>query len=118
MFRYRGYGCPGTTHAETKDGRVADEPYVDFWYGPWGWTHQFRCKICPDPTGEMTDIAVADAWPGGAPTEDEHGGWSLFVSRTPNGDALMREAQAAGVVYLEPSGIEAMHECQPPGNFA
>lgn len=113
LFRYRGHGCPGTTHAETRDGRVVDEPYLDFWYGPWGWTHQFRCKICPDPTGEMTDISVADAWPGGKPTEDERGGWSLFVSRTAKGDALMREAHIAGAVHLEPSDIAAMHDCQP-----
>ena len=113
LFRYRGYGCPGATHAETKDGRSVDESYLEFWYGPWGWTHQFRCKICPDPTGEMTDISVADAWPGGRPVTDEWGGWSLFVSRTPRGDALMREAYEAGVVHLEPSEIEAMHECQP-----
>ena len=113
LFRYRGYGCPGPNHAETKDGRTAEEPYLDFWYGPWGWTHPFRCKICPDPTGEMTDISVADAWPGGTPTEEEWGGSSLVISRTPKGDALMRESLNAGVVYLEPSHINALHECQP-----
>ncbi len=113
LFRYRGYGCPGPTHAETNDGRVVDEPYLDFWYGPWGWTHQFRCKICPDATGEMTDVAVADAWPGGMPTEEEWGGWSLFISRTPKGDALMREAEQAGSLHLEFANIDAMHDCQP-----
>ena len=58
-------------------------------------------------------MSVADAWPGGAPSEEEWGGWSLLVSRTPRGDALIREAHGAGVLNLEPSGIEAMHECQP-----
>jgi len=113
LFRYRGYGCPGPTRAVTRDGRVVDEPYLDFWYGPWGWTHQFRCKICPDPTGEMTDISVADAWPGGAPTEEEWGGFNLFVSRTIKGNALMLEAIDANAVTVERSDISAMHECQP-----
>lgn len=113
LFRYRGYGCPGPTHAETKDGRAVDEAYLDFWYGPWGWTHQFRCKICPDPTGEMTDISVADAWPGGGPTEEEWGGWNLFISRTDKGDELMREAHYNGALHLDPSDIGAMYECQP-----
>jgi len=64
LFRYRGYGCPGPTRAVDKDGNIYDEPYLNFWYGPHGWTHQFRCKICADPTGEATDVSVADAWPG------------------------------------------------------
>jgi len=112
-FRYRGFGCPGPTRAVTKDGRIFDEPYLDFWYGPHGWTHQFRCKICPDPTGEMTDVSIADAWPGGGPSEEEWGGTSLFVSRTVKGDALMREAIDAGAVTVEASGIEALYDCQP-----
>ena len=113
LFRYRGYGCPGPTRAVTKDGRIFDESYLEFWYGPHGWTHQFRCKICPDPTGEMTDVSIADAWPGGGPTEEEWGGTSLFVSRTLKGEALMDEAIAAGAITVRPSGIEALYECQP-----
>lgn len=113
LFRYRGYGCPGPTRAVTKDGQVFDEPYLEFWYGPHGWTHQFRCKICPDPTGEMTDISISDAWPGGGPTEEEWGGYSLFISRTLKGDALMKEAIDAGAITVEASDIEALHECQP-----
>ncbi len=113
LFRYRGFGCPGPTRAVTRDGRVVDESYLKFWYGPWGWTHQFRCKICPDPTGEMTDISVADAWPGGSPTEEEWGGYSLFVSRTADGDALMREAIDAGAVTVRETDISALHDCQP-----
>ena len=113
LFRYRGYGCPGPTRAVTKDGDIFDEPYLEFWYGPHGWTHQFRCKICPDPTGEMTDVSISDAWPGGGPTEEEWGGYSLFISRTLKGDALMQEAIDAGAVTVEASDIAALHECQP-----
>ena len=61
----------------------------------------------------MTDISIADAWPGGSPTEEEWGGSCLFISRTPKGDALMDEAIAAGALTVEPRDITALHECQP-----
>ncbi len=113
LFRYRGYGCPGPTRAVDKLGNVYDESYLDFWYGPHGWTHQFRCKICADPTGEATDISVADAWPGGGPTEDEWGGTSAFISRTAAGDALMQEAIDAGAVTVEPADMDLLYNVQP-----
>ncbi len=113
LFRYRGYGCPGPTRAVDLDGRVHDEDYLDFWYGPQGWTFQFRCRICADPTGETTDVTVADAWPGGAPETNEEGGWSTFISRTGRGDALMQEAIDAGVLVVEEHDISLMHEVQP-----
>jgi coenzyme F420 hydrogenase subunit beta len=113
LFRYRGHGCPGPTRAVTKDGTVYDESYLDFWYGPHGWTHQFRCKICADPTGEMADITVADAWPNGKATEEEWGGYCLLVSRTATGDALMQRAIDARVLTVEPSSIQTFHACQP-----
>lgn len=113
LFRYRGYGCPGPTRAVDRDGRVFDEDYLDFWYGPQGWTFQFRCRICADPTGETTDVTVADAWPGGAPDRNEDGGWSTFISRTGRGDALMQEAIDAGVLVVEEHDMSLMHEVQP-----
>ncbi len=113
LFRYRGYGCPGPTRAVDRTGRIHDEDYLDFWYGSHGWTHQFRCKICADPTGEATDISVADAWPGGAPTENEWGGSNVFISRTVRGDAVMQNAIDAGVLELEEHDIGLLHEVQP-----
>lgn len=113
LYRYRGHGCPGPTRAVDKQGKAYDESYLDFWYGPHGWTHQFRCKICADPTGEMADVTVADAWEGGGPTEEEWGGESLVVSRTMAGDALVEEALAAGVVTLRPDDVSTLYRVQP-----
>ncbi len=113
LFRYRDHGCPGPTRAVDRDGRIFDEDYLDFWYGPQGWTFQFRCRICADPTGETTDVTVADAWPGGAPDRNEEGGWSTFISRTGRGDALMQEAIDAGVLVVEEHDMSLMHEVQP-----
>ncbi len=113
VYRYRGYGCPGPTRAIDTDGRIYDERYLDFWYGPHGWTHQFRCRICADPTGEATDVSVADAWPGGAPVIDEWGGYNTFVSRTVVGNDLMVDAIEAGVLKVEEHDIDIMYDVQP-----
>ena len=71
-FRYRGFGWPGPTYARTAEGREAEEPYLDMWY-PYNekWKTQFRCKICPDATGELADITSVDDWPTGFPENDE-----------------------------------------------
>ncbi len=113
QFRYRGYGCPGPTRAVTRDGAIYDESYTDFWYGPHRWTHQFRCKICPDPCGEMADISITDAWPGGTPTEEEWGGNCLIISRTARGDTLVQRAIDDQILSLQASDIQAIHDCQP-----
>ena len=113
LFRYRGYGCPGPTRAIDKAGNIYDETYQEFCYGPVGWPHQFRCKLCADPTGEATDVSVADAWEGGGPTEEEWGGENMFISRTPRGDSLMADAIAAGVLDVADDDIATLYRVQP-----
>ena len=113
VMRYRGYGWPGRTYARTRDGREAEETYLTTWY-KYGWKAQYRCKICPDHTGEQADVTSADDWPdGGTPKAEVRDGWSLIVSRTPQGEELVREAQSAGYMYLEPYDIYAMYDTQP-----
>ena len=114
-LRYRGHGWPGPTWARSRDGREAQESYLDMWF-PYDrkWKTQFRCKICPDHTGEFADITSADDWPGGAPEGDERIGRSLVVARTRVGDALVREAVQAGYLLAEPAPekMRAMHDTQ------
>ena len=99
LFRYRGYGNPGPTRVETKDGRVFEKTYLDLWEDESGWRIQSRCKICPDAIGEAADVAAADIWPGGAPVgEDE--GFNGIITRTPVGQALMQAAVEAGDLQL------------------
>ncbi len=113
VMRYRGYGWPGRTYARTSDGREAEEPYKTTWY-EYGWRAQFRCKICPDQTGAQADVVSADDWPdGGTPKAEERDGWSLIVGRTPQGEALVRDAKAAGYLYTEPYDIYALYDTQP-----
>ena len=99
LFRYRGYGNPGPTRVETRDGRAFEKTYLDLWEDESGWRIQSRCKICPDAIGEAADIAAADIWPGGAPT-GEDAGFNGIITRTPAGQTLMQEAAAAGDLVL------------------
>jgi Coenzyme F420-reducing hydrogenase, beta subunit len=113
MFRYRGMGNPGKTRVEAKDGRVFEVTYNDLWEDESKWMLQFRCKICPDAIGELADIAVCDVWPGGGPT-GEDAGFNGFIARTPQGLALLEEAERAGaLVLIEDWGFRDLDIVQP-----
>jgi coenzyme F420 hydrogenase subunit beta len=99
LFRYRGYGNPGPTRLETKDGRSFEKTYLDLWEDESGWRIQSRCKICPDAIGEAADVAAADIWPGGAPVGDDEG-FNGIITRSPLGQALVDSAIAAGDLVL------------------
>lgn len=107
LMRYRGHGCPGPTHFETKDGRSFDAAYNDAWADKRYWFLQFRCKVCMDPVGEQADVVAYDIWPGGSPTgEDE--GFNGITARTPRGKTLVEAAGRAGALTLEPAETFAM----------
>jgi coenzyme F420 hydrogenase subunit beta len=115
-FRYRGDGWPGYATASLKDGTERRMSYADSWGGILSHHVQFRCKICPDGTGGLADIVCADAWhcdDHGYPLFDEQEGYSLIVTRTEKGEALLRGAIAAGRIQVEPVAIEAMSAMQP-----
>ena len=115
-FRYRGFGWPGLTRVESRDGRVGEMRYEDSWGGELSREVQFRCKICPDAVGGVADIACADAWYGGEkgyPQFDEQGGRSLIMSRTSVGDLLLRSAMTAGSITAVPLPVADIHRMQP-----
>ena len=99
LFRYRGYGNPGRTRIETRDGRAFEKTYPEMWGDEAGWRIQTRCKLCADAIGEAADIAAADIWPGGGPT-GEDAGLNGAIVRSPEGQALLDSAVAAGDVIL------------------
>ncbi len=112
-LRYRGDGNPGPTRVVTTAGAVHDVTYLDMWADEAGWDVETRCKLCPDALGEAADVAVADAWPGGAPIgEDE--GYNAVVVRTGTGRALIVEAIAAGeLIRGEALGPRQLDDLQP-----
>lgn len=99
LFRYRGYGNPGRTRIETRDGRALEKTYNEMWADEAGWRIQTRCKLCPDAIGEAADIAAADIWPGGGPV-GEDAGINGVITRSPAGQALLQSAVAAGDLVL------------------
>jgi coenzyme F420 hydrogenase subunit beta len=89
---YRGNGCPGPTRLETRDGRAFELTYQQMWEDEATWRIQPRCKICPDATGESSDIAASDVWPGGAPT-GEDAGFNGIIVRSARGLELYEAAR-------------------------
>ncbi len=113
LFRWRGNGWPGPTHIETHDGSAHDLTYDKVWYSddvPWEYDIQFRCKICPDAIGELSDVSCPDAWVmiDGKPSHAESDGANLFIARTMAGEELVAEAHAAGAIALEPFTIREL----------
>ena len=100
LFRYRGYGNPGPTRLETKDGRAFELTYQQLWEDESKWRIQPRCKICADAIGEAADIAASDVWPGGGPT-GEDAGFNGILVRTQRGAELFDAAVAAGVLTID-----------------
>jgi coenzyme F420 hydrogenase subunit beta len=99
LLRYRGYGNPGRTRVETKDGRAYEVTYNDLWADEGQWRILFRCKVCGDALGETADIAISDVWPGGGPS-GEDAGFNGFIARTERGAGLLRRATEAGALTL------------------
>ncbi len=100
-MRYRGDGWPGEAvvrfveHGEERESRMS---YEESW-GLLTRHKQWRCRICPDHTGEFADIAVGDPWyreirPG-------EPGNSLILARTELGERVLREAIDAGALVAE-----------------
>ena len=115
-FRYRGNGWPGFATATLADGTTRQMDYQSSWGGVLSKHLQFRCKICPDGTGEFADVTCADAWyPGedGYPSFQEQEGRSLIITRTERGEALVAAAAEAGYIVLEPLPVADIARMQP-----
>jgi len=100
LFHYRGFGNPGPTRLETKDGRAFELTYHQLWEDEAKWMIQPRCKICPDAIGQGADIAASDVWPGGGPAGEDDG-FNGIIVRTKRGLELCEAAVAAGVLTIE-----------------
>jgi spermidine/putrescine transport system permease protein len=114
ILRYRGHGCPGATRIEAQDGRVFTQSYDDTWSEELNQEIQFRCKICPDGTGEQADIACGDAWIGvNGYAYAEHDGWNSIIARSEAGDRLLQEMQGKGAIMTLPITTADLDRMQP-----
>lgn len=114
-FRYRGDGWPGNAKAVHHDGKTFETDYNSSWGTVLNKHLQFRCKICPDGTGEFADIVCADAWYGkdGYPDFTERDGRSLILTRTALGESMLADALRDGVVEVQPLPIGDISQMQP-----
>jgi coenzyme F420 hydrogenase subunit beta len=98
LLRYRGQGCPGPTRIEA-GSRAFEQSYDETWSDELSQEIQFRCKICPDATGETADIACCDAWiTADGLAHGEYENWNAVLPRTGHGTEMFRSAMARGVL--------------------
>lgn len=114
-FRYRGDGWPGMARAVHHDGKTFEMDYNSSWGEILGRHLQFRCKLCPDGTGEFADIVCADAWYGkdGYPDFTEREGRSLILTRTVAGEALVQSAFKDDAIEMNDLSISEIEKMQP-----
>lgn len=115
-LRYRGSGWPGTFKAVDVDGREVELSYEESWGRHLGRSLQWRCRICVESTGEDADISIGDYWrtdEAGYPTFSEGAGVSILIARTARGEAIVREAVAAGVLGTGPASMVHLESIQP-----
>ncbi|MEJ1178638.1 MULTISPECIES: Coenzyme F420 hydrogenase/dehydrogenase, beta subunit C-terminal domain [unclassified Pseudarthrobacter] len=115
-LRYRGNGWPGEFTAVGTSGEARSISYDESWGKHLGRELQWRCKICPDGTGEHSDISVGDYWHSderGYPIFENASGNSAVIARTARGHQLLIEAVEAGVLDLSPVDLDSVSEIQP-----
>jgi len=99
---YRKDGWPGVFKIIEKDNQVHKLSYSFTWLKLLGPRIQFRCKICADGIGHLSDIVCADAWEDfndkGYPTFKNAPGKSLILSRTIQGNELINDILESGYI--------------------
>lgn len=98
-FRYRGNGWPGSATAVKKNGETYTMQYAQSWGDILSKHVQFRCRLCPDSTGEFADISCGDPWY--REIESGEAGRSLVLVRTEAGRRALQSALGAGCIELQ-----------------
>ena len=101
-LRYRGEGWPGRFTAADREGNLRLSLTYEETWGFLAQQHRsFRCHLCPDGLGEISDVASGDAWH--RKGEAGNPGESIVVARSERGERLVRKAAADGYLELAPS---------------
>ncbi len=113
-IQYRGDGCPGFFTAKWNDGYEYKVSYTDSWKRFLGRNLNFRCKVCPDGVGLLSDISVGDAWStiNGYPDFEESEGESLVVIRNSLGYRILEMARRKNYVTMDKLEIDKLKEIQ------
>ncbi len=102
-LRYRGYGWPGMTCVQLKDSANQEKKlsYQQSWDEILSKHTQFRCRLCPDSTGQLADISCGDPWYRDRKNDEE--GWSLILVRTNRGREILHKAVEHGYLKIIPT---------------
>jgi len=100
-LRYRGCGWPGAATVKIKGdgGQIRRMTYEQAWGDILSKHTQFRCRLCPDSTGELADISCGDPWH--RKPESGEPGMSLVLVRTERGREILHKAMKEGYLRLE-----------------
>ncbi len=114
-LKYRGDGWPGYFKAVWKDGSEYQLSYNNSWGKILGRHLGFRCKICPDGIGMLSDISVGDSWStkNGYPEFAEQDGRCFVLVRTERGRLAMNAAEKAGYLVKQKLKIDRIKDMQP-----
>ncbi|MEM7165589.1 MAG: Coenzyme F420 hydrogenase/dehydrogenase, beta subunit C-terminal domain [Planctomycetota bacterium] len=102
--RYRGRGWPGLFETRSRDGRHEGSWTYDESWGQLQRGRPFRCHLCPDGLGQVSDITCGDAWHDYS-QEEGNVGLSLILIRTERGREIFRRAREAGYVNVKESTV-------------
>jgi coenzyme F420 hydrogenase subunit beta len=105
-LQYRGRGWPGSMLLRLKDGTKMVVPLADY-YRKLGPFSLWRCLLCSDMFGELSDLSCGDAWLPELVRTDKAGS-SFVISRTPEGEELLEAAAAREAVVLSELGVQPL----------
>lgn len=108
---YRGRGWPGRFTVADRQGHESSLSYAESWGDILQQHRQWRCRICPDHTGEFADIAVGDPWY--RPVAEDDPGSSLVVVRSERGRVAVQAAIEDGAVELRRVDRSTIDASQP-----
>lgn len=110
--QYRGEGWPGRFRVTTREGQgERTYSYEEAW-GRLSRYRSFRCHLCPDGLGRVSDIACGDAWHEYAGDAEAGSGLSLALVRTERGRRILEGAREAGYVELKRVGAGEVLKAQ------
>lgn len=100
-IKYRGNGWPGMTTVKIRnnDDKNLEMSYKESWGGILSKYVQFRCRLCPDGTGEFADISCGDPWY--REIDPDEPGRSLVLVRTECGRKILQKAIRNDYVWME-----------------
>lgn len=115
MLKYRGNGWPGFFKTTFQDGSIFQLSYNESWGKILGRNLGFRCKICPDGIGVLSDVSVGDSWNtvNGYPDFTENDGKCFCMVRTQAGANVIQLATKQGYIVNQSLETDKINEKQP-----